>query len=74
MSDVNQLTEEMVAFNEDDLELRELDSDKQQRLREYLMRHDRSSQLNQMNNQTQTVTFPQGPSANSPARNGSGKN
>lgn len=75
MSDVNQPTEEMVAFNEDDLELRELDSDKQQRLREYLMRHDRSSQLNQMNNQTQTVTFPlQGPSANSPAQNGSGKN
>lgn len=43
-----------VAFNEIDLELKELDEDKQQRLREYLMRHDRMSQ---MSNQTRTVNF-----------------
>jgi sigma-E factor negative regulatory protein RseA len=49
---------DMVAFNEDELELRELDTVKQQQLREYLMRHDRMSQMNQMNNHTRTVTFP----------------
>lgn len=59
---------ELVAFNEDELELRELDAEKQQRLREYLMRHDRSSQ---MNNQTQTVLFPaRAPAPNNSTRNG----
>jgi len=52
---------EVVAFNEDDLELRELDEVKQQQLREYLMRHDRMSQLN---NQTMPVTFPAGSGRN----------
>ena len=55
---VAQEPQEMVAFNEEDLELRELDAEKQQRLREYLMRHDRMSQLNQRNNPVRTVTFP----------------
>lgn len=42
------------AFSEDELELRELDEVKQQQLREYLMRHDRMSR---MNNNTRTVNF-----------------
>ena len=43
-----------IAFSEDELELRELDEVKQQQLREYLMRHDRMSRLN---NNTRTVNF-----------------
>ncbi len=69
VSNVMEQPEEMVAFNDDELELRELDEAKRQQLREYLMRHDRSSQLNQMNNQTQTVTFPAQPSGKSPRQN-----
>lgn len=64
-------SEEIVAFNEDDLELRELDAVKQQQLREYLMRHDRMSQLNR---RTQTVTFPANGTLPAPARNGSENN
>lgn len=60
----DEATTEVVAFNEDDLELRELDEVKQQQLREYLMRHDRMSQ---MNNQTMPVTFPAG---SGPVKNG----
>ena len=56
-------TVDMVAFNDEEMELRELDAEKQQRLREYLMRHDRSSQIK---NQTQTVLFP----ARAPAKSG----
>ena len=68
--------QEMVAFNEEDLELRELDAEKQQRLREYLMRHDRMSQLNQRNNPVRTVTFPaqSGPVPAVPNQNSSGDN
>jgi sigma-E factor negative regulatory protein RseA len=69
---------EMVAFNEDELELRELDVVKQQQLREYLMRHDRMSQMNQMNNHTRTVTFPANGvlngTLNVPQRETSGRN
>lgn len=43
-----------IAFSEDELELRELDEVKQQQLREYLMRHDRMSR---MNNNNRTVNF-----------------
>lgn len=43
-----------IAFSEDELELRELDEVKQQQLREYLMRHDRMSR---MNNNTRIVNF-----------------
>ena len=61
---VAQEPQEMVAINEEDLELRELDAEKQQRLREYLMRHDRMSQLNQRNNPVRTVTFPTSQNSN----------
>lgn len=60
----------IVAFNEDDMQLKELNTQELQRLREYLMRHDRSSQLNQMS-ETQTVTFPAG---QAPASSKSRKN
>ena len=52
----NDVLGQQVAFNEDDLELRELDEAKQQRLREYLLKHDR---LSRMNNNTRTVNFQQ---------------
>jgi len=42
------------AFSEDELELHELDEVKQQQLREYLMRHDRMSRLN---NNARTVNY-----------------
>lgn len=42
------------AFSEDELELHELDKVKQQQLREYLMRHDRMSRLN---NNARTVNY-----------------
>lgn len=48
------LPTDSVAFSEDELELRELDELKQQQLREYLMRHDRMSQLN---SNSRTVNF-----------------
>ena len=47
-------TETEVAFSEDELDLRELDELKQQQLREYLMRHDRMSRLN---NNARTVNY-----------------
>lgn len=47
-------TDTEVAFSEDEMELRELDELKQQQLREYLMRHDRISRLN---NNSRTVNY-----------------
>tara|TARA_R110002110_G_scaffold80933_6_gene210700 strand:- start:1452 stop:2099 length:648 start_codon:yes stop_codon:yes gene_type:complete len=52
-------TETEVAFSEDELELRELDELKQQQLRDYLMRHDRMSRLN---NNARTVNYSGNPS------------
>jgi negative regulator of sigma E activity len=52
-------TETEVAFSEDELELRELDELKQQQLRDYLMRHDRMSR---MNNNARTVNYSGSPS------------
>lgn len=43
-----------IAFSEDEPDLRELDEVKQQQLREYLMRHDRMSQ---MNTNSRTVNY-----------------